>query len=117
MSDQMLHHTGTIWENVPEQGVGRHTGPGHQFPLNKTLHRKDQVIVLCYSIGESVTFKNPSQENTSQAWDFVVTDYQDPGGFVADVHINTDADIVQQLGNQGTCGALRHRLPDDSPPL
>jgi len=115
MSDP--NHTGSIWKNVPPQGVGRHSGPGHQFALIDTLYKEQQVVVLCYSVGESVTFKNPYRENTSKAWDFVVTGDQDPGGFVADVHLDTGDDIIQQLGGQGTCGALRHRLPDDSPPL
>jgi hypothetical protein len=123
MSDH--NHTGSIWGNVPQGGVNRHSGPGTNFAVidpHNPLHREQQVIVLCYSLGEPKTFTTPplpnaphGVTNTSDAWDFVVTSDQDPGGYVADVYVNTGDDIRQQLGGQGTCEALRNRLPDSQP--
>jgi hypothetical protein len=46
----------------------------------------------------------------SKAWDFVVTSDDDPGGYVADVFVNTFGDVTHQLGPQGACNALKQRL-------
>jgi len=50
------------------------------------------------------------QTYTSKDWDFVVTSDQDPGGYVADVFVNTGGNIEQQLGEQGRSDALQQRL-------
>ncbi len=105
----MYNHPGSIWENAPR--VNRHHGPkADPTTIIDTLHAGQHLTVLCYSKGDTETFANPHQTNTSDAWDFVVTGDQDPGGFVADVFVNTSGDIAQQLGSQGTCDALRQRL-------
>ncbi|SRR6266699_980851 len=76
-----------------------------------------ELIVLCYSLGETVTWTTPplphapqGVTNTSDAWDFVVTSDQDAGGYVADVFIDTHGDIRHQLGEQGRCDHLKQRL-------
>lgn len=114
MSDH--NHTGSIWGNATPS-VNRHSGPGESFAVIDTLPANQSLIVLCYSLGDIVTFTNPFQTNTSAAWDFVVTSDQDPGGFVADVFVNTGGDITIQLGEQGTCKALQQRLANSSGPL
>jgi hypothetical protein len=106
----MSNHAGTIWSNTPGQ-VHRRTGPGINYSLIDSLLPGQQLVVLCYSWGDTETFTNPNGvTNTSAAWDFVVTSDQDPGGYVADVFINTGGDISQQLGQQGICEQLKQRL-------
>ena len=109
MSDH--NHTGFIWDHAMN-GVNRHKGPSKDSPkILPALHAGQSLIVLCYSLGDDMEFPNPFQpNNTSNAWDFVVTSDQDGGGYVADVFIDTGGDIVQQLGGQGTCDALQRRL-------
>jgi hypothetical protein len=104
------NHEGSIWSNVT-LGANRRHGPGSNFAIIDKLPADQPLIVLCYTRGdtESWTASN-GQSYTSDAWDFVVTGDQDPGGYVADVLIYTDGDITQQLGAQGTCDALRQRL-------
>ncbi len=106
------NRTGSIWNNVTT-GAHRRKGPGTNYEMIDTLHANQSLIVLCYSRGGQVTWTSPPphvQTNTSDAWDFVVTSDQDPGGYVADVFVDTGADITQQLGEQGTSDALRQRL-------
>jgi hypothetical protein len=104
------NHDGKIWSNVT-QGANRRHGPGTNFGVIDTLPAGQSLIVLCYSLGQSETFTAPNgQSYTSDAWDFVVTSDQDPGGYVADVLIDTGGDVRQQLGAQGTCDALKQRL-------
>ena len=106
----MSHHAGTIWSNV-SGGVHRRRGTGSEFPLIDTLQAGQQLIVLCYSLGDTETFTNPNGvTNTSTAWDYVVTSDQDPGGYVADVFIDTGGDIAQLFGQQNTCYQLQQRL-------
>jgi hypothetical protein len=50
------------------------------------------------------------QTYTSEYWDFVVTSDQDPGGYVADVFVNTGGNIERQLGEQGSSDMLQQRL-------
>ncbi len=114
----MSNHTGSIWSNVTD-GANRRKGPGQNFDKVDNLPARTSLIVLCWSRGQSETWTTPALPhapegvtNTSDAWDFVVTSDQDPGGYVADVFVNTDDDIRQQLGEQGRCNALRHRLAD-----
>lgn len=105
----MYNHQGTVWQNAGR--VNRHSGPfADPTTVIDTVNAGQSVIVLCYSQGETQTFANPFHSNTSDAWDFVITSDQDPGGFVADVFINTDGDIRQQIGSQCTCDALQQRL-------
>ena len=107
------NHTGSIWNNVTD-GVRRHTGPGTDYEVKDTLPAGQSLIVLCYSHNSHGIRQNwttpGGQPNMSDAWDFVVTGDLDPGGYVADVYVNTGGDITQQLGGQGTCDALRHNL-------
>ena len=106
----MPNHVGTIWSNTPSQ-VHRRSGPGVSFPLIDSLSPGQEVLILCYTLGDSESFTNPNGvTNTSTAWDFVFTGDQDSGGYVADVFINTGGDIIQQLGQQGTCYQLKQRL-------
>ena len=99
------NHTGTIWSNATT--VNRHTGPGSGFPHLDRLQAGTPLIVLCYSQGDSQKFTPVGHpQYTSTAWDFVVTDDQDSGGYVNDVYIDTGGDITQQLGGQGTCARL-----------
>jgi uncharacterized protein YraI len=107
MSDH--NHTGSIWSNATA-GVRRHTGPGQNFPVNKILPAGQELVVLCYSRGDSVSFVNPYMSNTSDAWDYVVTKDDDSGGYVADVYVNTGADITVQLGAQGVCNILAQSI-------
>lgn len=106
-----LHHTGSIWENATA-GVRRHSRPDpNSPPIGDPLQAGQPLIILCYSLGTTESFVNPRGiTNTSDAWDFVVTSDQDPGGYVADVFVNTDGDIAQQLGNQGRCSILKQSL-------
>jgi len=106
MSDH--NHTGFIWDHAMN-GVNRHKGPSKASPkILPALHAGQSLIVLCYSLGDDMEFPNPFQpNNTSNAWDFVVTSDQDPGGYVADVYVNTGGDIRQQLGAQGKCDLLK----------
>jgi hypothetical protein len=119
MSDH--NHAGTIWSKNPDGTpltVHRRKGPGQDFALvdqqDGKLAGGTPVIVLCYTLGnEDVEFPNPFQpHNKSNAWDFVVTSDQDPGGFVADVFIDTGGDIRHQLREQGKCSVLRRSLVD-----
>lgn len=106
----MSNHSGTIWSNVPNQ-VHRRSGPGTSYAIIDSLSASQQLIVLCYSWGDTETFTNPNgATNTSAAWDFVVTSDQDAGGYVADVFIDTGGDISQQLEQQGLCNQLKQRL-------
>jgi len=106
----MANHAGTIWSNASGD-VHRRRGPGTNFALIDSLHAGQQLIVFCYSLGDNETFTNPNGVTyASAAWDFVVTSDQDPGGYVADVFIDTGGDITQQFGQQGTCGHLNQRL-------
>jgi len=113
MSDH--NHTGTIWGNVGTGGVNRHSDPT-QNPatiITPSLHAGQNLIVLCYALGDPESFANPTDlahPFSSNAWDFVVTSDQDSGSYVADVFVDTGGDIRQQLGTQGTCDALRQRL-------
>ena len=110
----MYNLQGTVWENAAR--VNRHSGPkADPTTIIDTIHANQQVTILCYSKGDTQTFANPFRTNTSDAWDFVVTSDQDPGGYVADVLIDTGGDIRQQLGSQGTCDALRQRLAGGPP--
>ena len=111
---------GIIWSNLP-QGVNRRSGPGENYTVIDTIAANTNVIVLCYSQGETLTFTTPpfkdhpnGQTNTSSVWDFVVTSDMDPGGFVADVYINTGGDTSTMLGPQNTCGALVQRVGGQS---
>jgi hypothetical protein len=113
------NRTGSIWSNVT-LGANRRQGPGTNFGIIDTLPAGTPLIVLCYSLGETESFTTAQgNTNTSAAWDFVVTSDQDSGGYVADVLVDTGGDIVQQLGGQGTCAALRQRLEnrEDSDPV
>ena len=104
------NHTGSIWSNVTD-GANRRHGPGTNYGVIDNLPAGTPLIVLCYSHGQSESFTAPNgQAYTSDAWDFVITGDQDRGGYVADVLIDTDGDVVQQLGAQGTCDALRQHL-------
>lgn len=112
MSDH--NHTGSIWANVPND-ANRRRGPGTNFALIDKLQAGQPLIVLCYTRGDVASFTAPDgQPFTSDVWDFVVTGDRDPGGYVADVLVNTGGDIAQQLGEQGTCNALRQRLTNPS---
>ena len=111
----MYNLQGTVWENAGR--VNRHRGPkADPTTIIDTVHAHQRVTILCYTKGDTQTFTNPFQTNTSDDWDFVVIGDHDPGGFVADVFINTGSDIHQQLGKQGTCDALRQRLAGGGPP-
>jgi hypothetical protein len=104
------NHSGFIWDNATD-GVFRRHGPGTIFDKIDALQAGQQLIVLCYSLGDPETFTTPDgKTNTSDAWDFVVTSDQDPGGYVADVFVNTGDDITKQLGEQGRCDLLQQRL-------
>lgn len=104
------NRTGSIWSNVT-LGANRRLGPGTNFEEIDTLPAGQSLIVLCYSHGQSESFTAPNgQTYTSDAWDFVVTSDQDPGGYVADVFVDTGGDVTQQLGAQGTCELLQQRL-------
>ena len=107
------NHEGKIWSNATPS-VNRHAGPGTDFGVIDSLQAGQSLIVLCYSLGDPVTFTNPFQTNTSEAWDFVVTSDQDPGGYVADVFVDTGAEITQQLGVQGSCDLLQQRLANSN---
>src|SRR5215471_6240483 len=96
------NHDGKIWSNAT-QSVYRRSGPGEDYDVIDTLEADQTLIVLCYTQGDLVEFTNPFQTNVSDAWDFVVTGNQDPGGYVADVFIDTHGDIIQQLGMQNRC--------------
>jgi hypothetical protein len=105
-----LNRTGYIWSNATN-GANRRHGPGGNFAIIDTLPAGTPLLVLCYSHGDRETFTAPNGVMyTSDAWDFVITSDQDPGGYVADVLVDTGSDITKQLGNQGTCAALAHRL-------
>ena len=109
------NHTGSIWSNVT-LGANRRRGPGTNFEKIDTLPAGQSLIILCYSRGQSESFTAPNgQTYTSDAWDFVVTGDQDPGGYVADVLVDTGGDITQQLGSQGTCQILQQRLATPNP--
>jgi hypothetical protein len=112
------NHTGSIWSNATT-GVRRHTKPHTDAEVKDVLPADQPLLIFCYSHGDTVKFENPNgHTNMSNAWDFVVTNDDDSGGFVADVYINTGNDIIQQLGPQGTSDALRQRLALASePPL
>lgn len=104
------NHTGSIWGNVSIP-VNRRSGPGTDFAIIDTLEAGKSLIVLCYSLGDTESFTaSNGQRYTSNAWDFVVKDDQDPGGYVADVFVNTGGDITQMLGEQGRCDVLAQRF-------
>jgi hypothetical protein len=104
------NRTGSIWSNAIG-GVNRRTGPGAIFDIIDKLQSDQSLIVLCYSLGDTESFTVPDGHTyTSDAWDFVVTSDQDAGGYVADVFVNTDGDIIQQLGEQSRCDVLQQRL-------
>ncbi len=105
------NRTGSIWSNVTN-GANRRRGPSTSYdPPIDNLSAGTSLIVLCYARGESVSWRAPDGHTyTSDAWDFVVTSDQDPGGYVADVFIDTGGDVTQQLGEQGKCDALADRL-------
>ena len=63
----MHNHEGIIWSNAM-QGVNRRSGPGEDYAAIDTLQAGQPLVVLCYSQGEPVTFTNPFQTNTSDAW-------------------------------------------------
>ncbi len=108
------NHTGTVWSNATS-GVHRRSGPGTTFPINKTLPAGTPLIVLCYSQGEEQSFTaSDGHVYTNTAWDFVIIDDQDPGGYVADVYVDTGGDITHQLGVQGTCTRLSQTLAGPS---
>ncbi len=110
----MSNHDGKIWANVTD-GARRRYGPGKNYDIIDTLQAGTSLIVLCYSLGDTESFMTPGGKTyTSNAWDFVVTSDQDPGGYVADVLVDTGGDITQQLGEQGRCDALRQRLVNSS---
>jgi len=108
------NHEGKIWSNAT-QGVNRRSGPGEDYAIIDTLQAGQPLVVLCYSQGEPVTFTNPFRTNTGDAWDFVVISDQDPGGYVADVFIDTGGDIIQQLGEQNRCDILQQRFAPNQP--
>jgi hypothetical protein len=112
------NHTGSIWGNATD-GVNRHSEPNkNSATIGIPLQAGQSLIVLCYSRGQSMTFKNPNGHvNTSDAWDFVVTSDQDPGGYVADVYVDTGDDIARQLGEQGRCDILQQSLATHHAPL
>lgn len=104
------NRTGYIWSTVAS-GANRRRGPSTNFAVIDTLPARTELIVLCYSHGDTETFTaSNGLTYTSDAWDFVVTSDQDAGGYVADVLIDTGSDITKQLGEQGTCAALVHHL-------
>ena len=108
------NHTGSIWSNVSD-GAHRRSGPGTNFEIIDTLQAGQPLVVLCYSLGDTESFTTSGgKKNTSNAWDFVVTGDQDSGGYVADVFVDTGDDITKQLGEQGKCDVLRHRLLNSS---
>lgn len=110
----MSNHDGKIWANVTGDAHRRY-GPSTNYDIIDTLQARTPLIVLCYSLGDTESFTTPGgQMNTSNAWDFVVTSDQDPGGYVADVLVDTGGDITQQLGEQGRCDALSQRLVNPS---
>ena len=114
------NHTGRIWETVPTDGVNRHSDPTHNpDTIIGTLHANQQLIILCYSLGDTESFPNPVDpaHPSSNAWDFVVTSDQDRGGYVADVFVDTGGDIRHQLGEQGRCDILKQRLANHHTPL
>src|SRR6266487_108845 len=105
-----INHTGSIWENAKDI-AHRRLRPDATSPKIDTLPAGQPLTILCYSLGTTEEFINPlGIRNTSNAWDFVVTSDQDSGGYVADVYVNNDGDIAQQLGEQGRCNALKQRL-------
>lgn len=115
------NHTGTVWSTYRDGTpltVNRRKGPGVEFAQVEqqggTLSGGTPLIVLCYSQGDhEISFDAPDGHTyKSDAWDFVVTSDQDPGGFVADVLINTGGDVRLQLGQQGKCSVLRQGLVD-----
>ncbi len=108
------NHDGKIWSNATN-GAHRRSGPGEDYAVIDTLAADQSLIVLCYTQGEPVEFTNPFQTNVSDAWDFVVISDQDPGGYVADVFIDTHGDIIQQLGEQGRCDILQQRFAPNQP--
>ena len=105
---------GSVWGNAGS--VTRYSVP-HADPTKAidTLKANQSVTVLCYSHGDTETWTStpfaghPQGEfYKSDAWDFVVTGDQDPGGFVADVYIDTGGPIQNQL--PVTCTILSQRL-------
>src|SRR5690349_14235323 len=87
------NHTGSIWGNATD-GVNRHSEPNKQSAtIGNPLPAGQSLIVLCYTLGETVSFQNPEnppgQPFSSNAWDYVVTSDQDKGGYVADVYVDT----------------------------
>jgi hypothetical protein len=105
------NHNGSIWSNVLN-GAHVRSEPNGDAPITNTLPAGTSLIVLCYSKGpQDVSFTAPDgHKYTNKFWDFVVTDDQDRGGFVADVLVNAGGDIDQQLGGQGTCKLLGQYL-------
>ena len=106
---------GTVWHNAGS--VTRYSGP-HADPTTviDTINHDQSVTVLCYSLGDNMTWTTPplpnypnGVTNTSDAWDFVVTSDQDPGGFVADVFLDTDNKDIRVLLTV-TCTILYQRL-------
>ncbi len=109
------NRTGSIWSNVT-LGANRRRGPGTNFDKIDNLPAGQSLIVLCYSRGDTESFTAPNGRSySSDAWGFVVTSDQDPGGYVADVFVDTGGDIRQQLGAQGTCNVLQQRLVTPNP--
>jgi hypothetical protein len=108
------NHDGSIWSNVT-QGVYRRSGPGRDYPVIDQLWAGQALIILCYSWGDTESFSAADGHTyTSDAWDFVVTSDQDPGGYVADVLVDTEGDTTKQLGEQGSCDLLQQRLANAS---
>ena len=108
------NHTGTIWQNVnPSDGV-RRLGPDDSYPVLDTLKAGTSVVVLCYSHNPQGITKSHTTPggvaNTSDLWDFVVTENDDGGGYIPDVFVNTGADTDKLYGPQGACAALQQRL-------
>lgn len=99
---------GTVWGNIGS--VTRYSAPhSDATKVIDTLHANQSVKVLCYSHGDTESWKTPGGvNNTSDAWDFVVTSDQDPGGFVNDVFIDTGGPIQHLL--PVTCTILSQRL-------
>ncbi len=95
------NHTGTIWSNA--NNVNRHVSPDSGSLIQDRLQAGTPLIVLCYSKGDELQFVSPEGSQRSDAWDFVVTDDHDSGGYVNDVYIDTGGDIREQ---QGTCTRL-----------
>ncbi len=98
---------GNVWKNAAT--VNRYSGPhADSTTVIDTVNANQSVTVVCYAHGDTESFTAADGHTyTSDAWDFVVTGNEDPGGFVNDVYINTGGDIHNQLP---TCTIILERM-------